>query len=128
MHGSPLRSGTRMCAVLGATFALGLSTACSDSGPTRIELPVATLEIVDPCTPMAAGRTCQIVVNAFDPEGRRIDNPILRWATTTPNVVTVNDNGLVTARVPGQAIVLVQNTTGSARETIEITVTTSQER
>jgi len=127
MHGRPLRSGTRTCVVLGAAFALGLSSACNDSGPTRIELPVATIEVVNGCPIMGAGESCQIVVHTFSPEGQRLDNPILRWATTTPNVVTVSDRGLVTARVPGQGVVLVQNTTGSVQEQFDITVTPRQD-
>jgi len=126
--GRSTRSGTGMCAVLGAVFALGLSTACDDGGLTPIELPVATIEVVEDCAIMAAGQSCQIVVNAFDPEGRQIDNPIFRWATTTPNVLTVSDSGLVTARAPGQGVILVQNSTGSVREQFDITVTPSQDR
>jgi len=105
---------------------IAVLAACDDGGLTPIELPVATIEIIDGCPFMGAGESCQIVVNTFDPEGRRIDNPILRWATTTPNIVTVSDRGLVTARVPGQGIILVQNSTGSTREQLDITVTTSQ--
>lgn len=106
-----------------ALFAIvALAFACADDGLTQIELPVAQLELVDGCETMIAGESCQIVVNAFTEEGQQIRNPILRYQTTTINVLDVSENGLVTARAPGQGVVLVQSTTGSAVLQLNITV------
>lgn len=102
---------------------LVFTLACADDGLTPIELPVASLEVVNACEFMTAGESCQVVVNAFDDEGRRLSNPILRYQTTTPNILRVNDDGLVTARAAGQGFVLVQSTTGSAMLQLDILVT-----
>lgn len=129
MNPTPSRRSQAIAPLLAALLAvLGSASACSDGGLTPIELPVASLEVVNGCEFMAAGETCQIVVNAFDEEGRRLQNPILRYQTTTTNVLAVNDDGLVTARATGRGIVLVQSTTGSATVQLDILVTLRSDR
>lgn len=118
-----MQPGRRTAALLlSLTALIVVFVACSDDGLTQIELPVASLEVVNGCEFMAAGESCQIVVDAFTDEGQRLSNPILRYQTTTPNVLIVSDTGLVTARVAGEGFVLVQSTTGSAMLQLDIRV------
>lgn len=121
--------GRRTAALLlSLTALIVLLASCSDDGLTQIELPVASLEVVNGCEFMAAGESCQIVVDAFTDEGQRLSNPILRYQTTTPNVLIVSDDGLVTARVAGEGFVLVQSTTGSAMLQLDIRVVNPSSR
>ena len=95
---------------------------CDESGPTAIEIPIATLEITNGCTVMIEGSECTIGVIAMTEEGQSIINPVLRWFSSNPSVSILNDRGRIAAVAPGQATVTVSNSTETVSDDTRVTV------
>lgn len=92
----------------------GALLACSDgSGPTAIEIPIDSLAFTSTCTALVPGDTCPLTVEAFTEDGQQIGNPVLRWTSFNSGVASVDTQGLVTARAPGEATIEVSNTTAT---------------
>lgn len=98
--------------------ALLFPLACSDSGPTAIELPIATIVVTQGCPTLIVGQQCRPTVEARTAEGQLVVNPILRWTSSNPGTASVTDQGLIQARGPGEATIRVSNSTDSARADI----------
>ena len=65
-------------------------------------LPVARLELGAPEAPVYAGTRVRVAATAFSSERRR-DDAEIAWTSSSPEVATVNDAGLVQGRAPGTA-------------------------
>jgi hypothetical protein len=112
----PLRN--TLLALLFSTPLVG----CNESGPTAIEIPIASLEITAGCTVMIEGSTCNIDVIARTEEGQVVANPVLRWSSNSSSVAIRNNRGLIAAVSPGAATVTVRNSTGTASDNTQVTV------
>ncbi|HET6361183.1 MAG TPA: hypothetical protein VFH11_03915 [Gemmatimonadota bacterium] len=115
----------RMRIALPAVMATALALpACSgESGPTRIEIPLASVELEEGgCSTLAEGTTCQMQARGITAEGQIVTNAILRWSTSAGNVAQVNDEGLVFAVGTGVAIVTVEAAFGQGEDSVQIAV------
>ena len=101
---------------------LALGAACSDGGPTAIEVPIASLEFTTVCSPLIEDTMCRPGVLATTAEGQAIANPILRWGTSNSTVLSVSNEGVVRAESAGRATVTVSNSTGTVSAMQEILV------
>ncbi|MFN2384517.1 MAG: Ig domain-containing protein [Gemmatimonadota bacterium] len=101
---------------------LALLAACSGSGPTAIEIPIAELEIVQGCGVIIAGERCQVQIRALTAEGQQIANPVLRWSSSNDAVASVSNRGLITAGGAGSVTIRVSNTTDTAKDETRIHV------
>jgi len=68
---------------------------------------------------MAAGQRLRIEAKVYSAGGDTRDDRV-EWRSSSPNVIFVNDAGLIAAGSPGRATVTA--TTGNARGTLEVTV------
>lgn len=109
--------------ILAVAAAIAVVSSCGgDDGPTAIELPVDSIEIVQGCTAVFEGERCQIVVVAMTDEGQRISNPVLRWSSSNSSVATVDSEGLVRGVAGGDATIRVSNTTETASDQTRVRV------
>ena len=95
---------------------------CDESGPTAIEIPIASLEITSGCAVMIEGSECTVGVIAMTEQGQSIINPVLRWSSNGSAVAIRNARGLIAAVAPGQATVRVENSTGTVSDDTRVTV------
>jgi uncharacterized protein YjdB len=51
------------------------------------------------------GGKLQLRAQMFDVDGRSVDEVRVTWATSHPNVVTVDESGVATAHAPGRALI-----------------------
>lgn len=100
--------------------------ACSsEDGLTSIELPIATLEFTPgsrACRGMIEGGTCALEVIAMTADSQQIGDPVVLWSTSNSSIASVDEDGLVTARNAGFAVIRVSNTTDSANAQLNINV------
>ncbi|TVR62046.1 MAG: hypothetical protein EA422_11850 [Gemmatimonadales bacterium] len=86
-----------------ALLVVALIPACSDGGPTSLQ-PVAELEVEGPET-MLEGETVQAEAVALDEEGLPIEDALIEWSTSDPEVVDVSPGGFLTAEGVGTATI-----------------------
>ncbi|NUQ12017.1 MAG: Ig-like domain-containing protein [Gemmatimonadaceae bacterium] len=67
--------------------------------------PVATLEVSPPEATLAEGGARVLTAVARDAAGRELTGRAVTWASANPSVATVSPSGLVTAVMPGTAII-----------------------
>jgi len=101
-------------AVPGFLLAVTALGGCSGgSGPTAIEIPIVRIQITQPCGAVIEGETCRIGVRAFAANDQQIANPVLRYLSTNESVARVSDSGLVSGVTPGDATIVVSNSTST---------------
>jgi len=93
--------------------ALALGSCSGGGGPTAIEIPVARIQITQPCSAVIEGETCRIGVRAFTADDREIGNPVLRYLSSNESAARVSDSGVVTGVSVGQATILISNSTST---------------
>ena len=90
-----------------ALFALavaGVVGACSGTSepdPNR----VVTVTVTAPLTNLVAGGTTQATATAIRQDGSSVSNPTITWSSSTPNVASVSNTGLITGVAPGTATI-----------------------
>jgi uncharacterized protein YjdB len=101
-----------------AILAVALSTvACSgDSGPTVIEIPLASVQILEACSTIAEGQTCLMRARGMTSEGQIVTNAVLRWSSSNISVAQVNDEGRVFAVGVGRATITVAAAFGEGED------------
>ena len=99
-----------------------LFPACSGDGPTAIEIPLASVEIVSTCPFVDEGATCLMAARGITSEGQLVTNAVLRWSSSAPSIVGVNGEGRVFGISPGQATILVEAALGHGSDTAEVAV------
>lgn len=87
------------------------------TGSTNI--PVEAVEIVNPVTVMQMGSTAIFEVKV-SPENASIQS--VAWTSTNTDILSVSDNGVVTAHSEGTASICAQSVYGGAMNEIDITV------
>ncbi len=96
--------------------------ACSESGPTAIEIPLARVEIVAPCPTVDIGSSCPMTARGITADNQIVTNAVLRWSSNSPSIVSVNPDGRVFGIAPGQATITVEASFGQGSDTSEVTV------
>jgi hypothetical protein len=103
--------------------ALALPACSGESGPTRIEIPLAAVELEEGgCATLAEGTTCQMQARGITAEGQIVTNAILRWSTSNGSVAQVNDDGRVFAINTGVAVVTVEAAFGEGEDSAQVAV------
>jgi hypothetical protein len=102
--------------------ALSLPACSGDSGPTAIEIPLASVEIVTPCPEVPEGSTCQIAARGITADNELVTNAVLRWSSSNNSTVQVNDDGRVFAVGTGKATILVEAALGTGSATTQVVV------
>lgn len=108
--------------LLAAALSLSMSACSGSGGPTAIELQIDSLAFTSTCPVVSMGDQCGMGVAAFTAEGQRIGNPVLRWTSWNFDVAEVDEDGLVTAKGPGEATIEVSNTTATVFARTEVRV------
>lgn len=99
-----------------------LVAACSGKGgPTAIEIPIARIQITKACPIVIEGEQCQIGAVAFTEDDQRIENPVLRYLSSTA-AAEVTTRGVVIGRAPGSGTIFVTNSTGSVSRQFDVAV------
>ena len=93
--------------------ALALGGCSGGGGPTSIEIPIARIQITQPCTAVIEGETCRIGVRAFTADDQQIGSPVLRYLSTNESVAPVSDAGVVSGRSVGEATIVISNSTST---------------
>ena len=96
--------------------------ACSDDGPTAIEIPLAQVEITAPCPTVDIGSTCQMTARGITAENEIVTNAVLRWSSNANSIVQVNSEGRVFGIAPGKATIRVEAALGQGSDTAEVLV------
>lgn len=92
----------RARALLGASLmAMALAAACESSGTAST--PAATVRLERRGELLAAGEARELAVSAYDASGRELRDRGVTWASSRPDVVSVDETGLATARREGFA-------------------------
>ncbi|MEM7416218.1 MAG: amidohydrolase family protein [Gemmatimonadota bacterium] len=76
----------------------------TDMGPSGVPTAISLLVVND--TLAFVGATERITVRAVDESGRQVDPPALAWASRSPNIVSVDALGVVTALADGHTYVV----------------------
>lgn len=105
-----------------AVLALTAIGCSGDSGPTAIEIPLASVEIIQGCGSIGEGDTCQMLARGMTAEGQIVTNAVLRWSSNANAVAQVNNEGRVFGVGPGRAVISVEAAIGQGSDTIEILV------
>ena len=82
--------------------------------PTRIAITPTTVNLT------ASGQTRQLTAVVYDQRDRVVDGAAVSWSSGDSTVATVNDEGLVTARANGSAVIIA--TSGNAKGSATIVV------
>lgn len=99
------------------------AVACSgDSGPTVIEIPLASVEILEACSTIAEGETCLMRARGITSEGQIVTNAVLRWSSSNNSVAQVNDEGRVFAVGVGNTIITVEAAFGEGEDSRQLFV------
>ena len=96
--------------------------ACSDEGPTAIEIPLAQVEITAPCPTVDIGSTCLMTARGITADNQIVTNAVLRWSSNANSVVQVNSEGRVFGIAPGRATIRVEAALGQGSDTAEVLV------
>ncbi|HJU86180.1 MAG TPA: Ig-like domain-containing protein [Gemmatimonadota bacterium] len=80
------------------------------------------MEILTGCSTIAEGTTCPMTARGITAEGQIVTNAILRWSSSAGNVAQVNDEGLVFAIGPGQAVITVEAAFGRGEDSWNVAV------
>jgi len=104
-------------------LALG-SVSCSDnSGPQVGSEPAISFLGTSPtAATVAQGSTLQLVAEALDAKGVFFDPQGISWASSNPTAVSVSSSGLLTAAMPGNAIITATAQGMSGASLIEVPV------
>ena len=105
-----------------ALLAAALLPACSEDGPTAIEIPLARVEITAPCPTVDIGSSCPMTARGITADDQIVTNAVLRWSSNSPSIVSVNPDGRVFGIAPGQARITVEAAFGQGSDTSEVTV------
>lgn len=95
-----MANGTTTCRILGATLGFGLFLALA---PHDIHAQAARVEITPERAEIEVTGTAQLTAQAMDGAGRILDEVAVRWIASTPELATVDQEGVVTALNPGVA-------------------------
>src|SRR5688572_2055984 len=110
----------RLRTILLATLVVLLAACGNDAaGPTPVP-PVAQV-IVQPAThSMVEGDQHQYTARVFDDAGRELTGRAVSWMSTDPQVATISAEGLLTAHIPGVALIRAssESVTGDATVTV----------
>jgi hypothetical protein len=87
--------------------------------PLPVVEPTLTVMITMPDTTIAAGGVVQVEAAVKDQSGTYLDRPI-SWESSNPKVVSVGDDGRLTAAAPGRAYVRARS--GSGVDSMLVTV------
>ena len=82
--------------------------------PTRIEIIPSSARL------NAIGQTVQLAARVLDQNGSEITGASFTWKSSTPDVATITDQGLVTAVDNGSSVITAQS--GSLSSTVNVTV------
>ena len=96
--------------------------ACSGDGPTAIEIPLAVVEILQGCSSVIEGSTCQMVARGLTAEGQVVTNAVLRWSSNANSIAQVNSEGLVFGIASGRATITVEAALGHGEDSREVFV------
>lgn len=96
--------------------------ACSGDGPTAIEIPLASVEILQGCGAIGEGDSCQILARGMTAEGQIVTNAVLRWSSNASSVAQVNNEGRVFGVGPGKATITVEAAIGQGQDSVEVFV------
>lgn len=120
----PFSRVNQMHARMPLVAALAAALACSggSGGPTAIEIPIAAIDVTQPCGVLIEGDQCQIGVRATSADGSTITNPVLRYISSNSGAADVTTAGVVIGRAPGSATIFVTNSTGSVSDQFTATV------
>ena len=100
---------------------LVLLAACSDNtvGPTPV--PRVAQVIVQPAThSMVEGDQHQYTVRLLDAAGRELTGRAVSWMSTDPQVATISAEGLLTAHIPGVALIRASSESVSGEATVTV--------
>lgn len=104
-----------------AAVALAMAS-CGDGGPTAIEIPLASVEILLGCGTMGEGDTCQMVARGMTAEGQIVTNAVLRWSSNANSIAQVNSEGRVFGVAPGKATITVEAAFGQGQDSSDVFV------
>jgi plastocyanin len=105
------------------SLALSLALGCSNNAPTYSGAPIASVSLSADASSIIIGQTLQLGIVVLDINGAPVVQPPVLWQSTSSSVATVTQEGLVTGR--GQGNVRIRAVSGSARDSLHITVTTN---
>src|SRR5438552_4205825 len=91
-----------------AGLAVIATTACSSSSGTSVEVqrkPVATVSVTLPSPSMVAGQSGQASATPKDADGAPLANRPIVWGTSSSQVASVSDVGMISAVTPGTAVI-----------------------
>lgn len=97
--------------------------ACrGESGPTAIEIELASVEILQGCSSVIEGSTCQMVARGLTAEGQVVTNAVLHWSSNANSIAQVNSEGLVFGITSGRATITVEAALGQGEDSSEVFV------
>jgi uncharacterized protein YjdB len=102
--------------------ALAVAACQGDEGPTAIEIPLASVEILQGCSSVIEGTTCQMVARGMTAEGQVVTNAILHWSSSANSVAQVNSEGRVFGIASGRATITVEAALGQGEDSAEVFV------
>ena len=82
--------------------------------------PVATVRLTPPSQDLLVGQTVQLGAETLDADGNVLPGRPVSFTTSNPTVATVSNTGLVTALVPGSAIITAASEGKSAPSSITV--------
>jgi len=81
---------------------------------------VASIAIIGGDLDLITDETVSLVIVSLDADGNPVENPALTFSSSNDDVVTVDDQGMITAESQGTATITVEG--GGESDTIEVTV------
>jgi plastocyanin len=104
-------------------LAVGAALACNKDAPTSTGAVVVSLTLNAPSNSIIVGATLQLTATLLDINGHEVSDGSITWQSSATTIATVAPNGVVTGRGVGTA--RIRATSGSARDSVEVTVTTN---
>ncbi|MDE2795333.1 MAG: Ig-like domain-containing protein [Gemmatimonadota bacterium] len=91
----------------GSAYIVAAAGDATDSARVQVLQRPASVRIAPPRRPMlkALEDTVRVTASVFDPNGRPIADAVVSWSSGDTTIVTVRDNGLVTAVATGTAVI-----------------------
>jgi alpha-amylase len=105
----------------GGSPSLGIAGPCSAQTPCSSTTDIASIRLGDFPGSLSAGDTATLAATALDSDGNPVSGVSIEFESSAPDVASVDNGGLVTARTAGTTTITASASGKSASVVLQVT-------